>query len=98
MKVIAIFLAIIVSGLSTFAASGEVKNITGAFIQLDGQLSQFTEEQWKGELSLMKDIGMDTVIIQYSAYGERFYYPSKYMKTDEISPDESIAELREDSH
>ena len=93
MKVIAIFLAIIVSGLSTFAASGEVKNITGAFIQLDGQLSQFTEEQWKGELSLMKDIGMDTVIIQYSAYGERFYYPSKYMKTDEISPDESIAEL-----
>ncbi len=54
MKVIAIFLVLVVSGLTAFAGSGEVKNITGAFIQLDGQLSQFTEEQWKSELSLMK--------------------------------------------
>jgi len=93
MKLIAILLISVITGLSTFGGTGEVKNLTGAFIQLDGQLSQFVEEQWHDELFLMKDIGMDTVIIQYSAYGERFYYPSKYMKTDEISPDESIAEL-----
>lgn len=93
MKLVAILLTMMISFLSAFTGATEIKNITGAFIQLDGQLSQFGEEQWHDELSLMKDIGMDTVIIQYSAYGERFYYPSKYMKTDEISPDESIAEL-----
>jgi len=93
MKLIAILLISVVLSLSAIADTGEVKNITGAFIQLDGQLSQFGEEQWHDELTLMKEIGMDTVIIQYSAYGERFYYPSRYMKTDEISPDESIAEL-----
>jgi len=93
MKLIAILFMSVVLSLSAIAGTGEVKNITGAFIQLDGQLSQFGEEQWHDELTLMKEIGMDTVIIQYSAYGERFYYPSRYMKTDEISPDESIAEL-----
>jgi len=93
MKLISILLISVVLSLSAIAGTGEVKNITGAFIQLDGQLSQFGEDQWHDELTLMKEIGMDTVIIQYSAYGERFYYPSRYMKTDEISPDESIAEL-----
>ncbi len=67
--------------------------ITGAFIQLDGELARFGVDQWELELGYMKELGIDTVIIQYSAYGDRFYYPSRYMKTGEIAPDESIAEL-----
>jgi len=68
--------------------------ITGSFVQLNGQLASFSEEEWKTELGYMKAIGMDTVVVQYSAYGNRYYYPSRY--TEETSgpgQDESINEL-----
>lgn len=94
MKLLIISMIVLIAGIQIFAvATGEIKAITGAFVQLDGRLAQFDETQWMNELSLMKEVGMDTVVIQYSAYGDRFYYPSRYMKTDEIAPDESIAEL-----
>ena len=47
----------------------------GAFIQLDGRLEQFSQEQWERELSLMNDIGMKLVIIQYSGNGDYTFYP-----------------------
>lgn len=94
MKRLLLFLLLLL--LAFTALSMDTKGaavITGAFIQLDGQLSIFSEVQWKTELGFMKAVGMDTVVIQYSAYGERYYYPSKYMKTTELGQDESLAEL-----
>lgn len=94
MKTAVFTLMFLIVGLATFTfASDQTKNITGAFVQLNDGLAKYDRAEWKSELELMRDIGIDTVIIQYSAYGDRFYYPSKYIKSDDVAPDESIAEL-----
>jgi hypothetical protein len=68
--------------------------ITGSFVQLDGQLASFSYDQWEDELSHMAAIGMDTLIVQYSVYGDRYYYPSRYItETSGPGRDESVNEL-----
>lgn len=50
--------------------------LSGTFVQLDGQLAAMSEAQWLEELDHMSAIGMDTLIVQYSRYGEVSYFPS----------------------
>ena len=91
MKKISIILIVVV-----FSILGLSKPlITGAFIQLDSILSNYSESEWNQEIGYMKDIGIDTIIIQYSKYGDNYYYPSKYAKEEEF-PDESILTLSVD--
>ncbi len=94
MKHVAILLCLFFGLSAGFFGSGQDHNrITGAFIQLDGQMARFGLEDWSQELERMQRIGIDTIIIQYSAYGDRFYYPSQYAKTEDSIPDESLFEL-----
>jgi len=58
------------------SSPGPSHMLSGAFIQLDAELALFTQEEWRTELQAMKDIAMDTVVVQYAAYGESVYYPS----------------------
>jgi len=94
MKHLAIILFLF-CGLSVgfFGSVQDHNRITGAFIQLDGQMARFGSEDWNKELERMQRIGIDTIIIQYSAYGDRFYYPSQYAQTEDSIPDESLFEL-----
>lgn len=48
--------------------------LSGTFIQLNGQLAAMDEQQWLQELDYMAAIGMDTLIVQYSRYGEVVYH------------------------
>lgn len=49
---------------------------TGAFVQLNYGLASKTAAWWQTELGSMKSIGMDTVIVQYVAYNQSYYYPT----------------------
>lgn len=66
--------------------------ITGAFIQLDSLSKNYTLQEWEREIGYMSAIGIDTILIQYSRYGETFYFPSKYAVNEKL-PDESLLEL-----
>lgn len=51
--------------------------VTGAFIQFSEESVKSSASWWKKQLSAMSAIGIDTVIVQYAASNERYYYPSK---------------------
>ena len=91
MKRVIIFLFVVVFSFIGFSKP----LITGAFIQLDSILNNYSEEDWEREIGYMKDIGIDTIVVQYSRYGDNFYYPSKYSKDEEL-PDESLLDLSVD--
>ena len=42
---------------------------------MDGRLEQFTKEQWKRELTLMKEVGMTLVISQFAGNAGYTFYP-----------------------
>jgi len=71
--------AFIVSGWAT-AQTEPV--LSGTFVQLNGQLASLDEDAWLQELDHMLAIGMDTLIIQYSRYGDVSYYPTGSAATD----------------
>jgi hypothetical protein len=50
--------------------------LSGTFVQLNGQLAAMDDDAWLAELDHMRAIGMDTIIIQYSRYGEVSYFPA----------------------
>ncbi len=79
--------------LGWLVAGAAPATITGTFIQLNGQLAQMSLDEWMTELGYMKDIGFDTVIIQYSVYGGNYYFPSKQAETSIYGPDESVNSL-----
>lgn len=65
-----LFSLLIISSLAIVSGA----NITGAFWQLNGGNTNKPRSYWAEELDLMQAIGMDTVIIQFSATDtERFF-------------------------
>jgi len=92
--VLLLTLALLLGGSMIAVQASTPERISGSFIQLNGQLASFSEGQWEEELGYMKAIGMDTVIVQYSVYGDHYYYSSKYAaKASGPGLDESINEL-----
>src|SRR5690606_33420154 len=61
-------------GASASAQTAPV--LSGTFVQLNGQLAAMDEAAWLQELDHMRAIGMDTLIIQYSRYGDVSYFPA----------------------
>ncbi|MGC9003366.1 MAG: DUF4434 domain-containing protein [bacterium] len=53
--------------------------ITGSFLQLDGSNLSWKETEWRKELSYMKSLGMDTLIIAYVAWDSTSFYPSRFL-------------------
>jgi len=64
------------TALLAWAPAQTAPVISGSFIQLNGQLASLGPAGWLEELAWMHDIGMDTVIVQYSRYGETSFLPS----------------------
>lgn len=75
-----------------WAAAQTEPVITGTFVQLNGQLAALSEEQWAQELGYMREIGMDTVIVQYSRYGDMAYFPTSDAASA-AAADESAVQL-----
>ena len=70
--------------------------ISGTFVQLNNQLAALGSEGWRQELAFMHDIGIDTLIVQYSRYGETSYFPTGEPANTSpapLPPNESLAEL-----
>lgn len=55
--------------------------VHGTFIQLNRELASLSLEQWKQDLKVIKQAGLDTVIVQWSAEAPVMYflYPSEEM-------------------
>jgi len=74
----------------------ETDYISGTFIQLNDSNSQKSRGEWSRVLEDMNEIGIDTVIIQYSAYNQVSFFnteSSQYrLSTDNKNPIESILE------
>jgi uncharacterized protein DUF4434 len=49
---------------------------TGAFIQLHAGFASKSAAWWQAELSAMKNVGMDTVVVNYVAYDNFYFYPT----------------------
>jgi len=49
---------------------------TGAFIQVNGSLASQSPMWWQAELGAMKTVGMDTVVVNYVAYDNFYFYPT----------------------
>ncbi len=50
--------------------------VTGAFIQLNQSLARHDLPFWRDELAAMRRIGIDTLIIQFTGHGDRWFYPA----------------------
>ncbi|HNV05443.1 MAG TPA: hypothetical protein PKH64_04900, partial [Petrotogaceae bacterium] len=57
-----------------FSAGENVKPLTGAFFQINGAIANMNYDEMYKELQSMRNIGMDTIIVQYSAYNDVYYY------------------------
>ncbi|MEX2170923.1 MAG: DUF4434 domain-containing protein [Pirellulales bacterium] len=49
---------------------------TGAFIQVHAGFASNSAAWWQAELASMKRIGMDTVVVNYVAYDNFYFYPT----------------------
>jgi hypothetical protein len=70
--------------------------LTGTFVQLNSQLAAMDADGWLQEFGWMRDIGMDTVIVQYARYGEVSYFPTEDATPAApaaLPPNESLATL-----
>lgn len=70
--------AVLAGGLTlagTVAAQTEPV-LSGSFTQLNAQLAGLGTEGWVAELEHMQAVGMDTLIVQYSRYGDVSYFPT----------------------
>ncbi len=73
--------------------------LTGTFVQFDYQLATLGEDGWRAELERMRSVGFDTLIVQYSRYGEVSYFPTVAAipgappAAATLPPNESIATL-----
>ena len=50
--------------------------VTRSFIQLNNSFTSLSQQWWDDELGAMKDVGMDTLVIQYVGFGSTYFYPS----------------------
>ena len=60
----------------SFPADPSLALATGAFIQVNGSLASHSPVWWQAELGAMKTVGMDTVVVNYVAYDNFYYYPT----------------------
>ena len=84
------------AALAAWAPAQTEPVITGTFVQLNSQLAAMGADGWLQELGWMRDIGMDTVIVQYARYGEVSYFPAADaapVDPGALPPNESIATL-----
>jgi hypothetical protein len=72
--IVCVALALVVSYADRAAACQPL--VTGAFVQLDTSLAGKSSAWWQSELNAMAAIGMDTVIVQYVALDNTYYYPT----------------------
>ncbi len=49
---------------------------TGSFIQLNNSFAGRSPSWWQTELGAMNAVGMDTLVIQYVAFDNNYYYPT----------------------
>jgi Domain of unknown function (DUF4434)/Domain of unknown function (DUF5109) len=49
---------------------------TGAFVQLHSGFASKSAGWWQAELGAMKSVGMDTVVVNYVAYDNFYFYPT----------------------
>ena len=88
--------ALAATGLS---AAQTAPVLSGTFVQLNAQLAALGPAGWAAELTLMQAIGFNTVIVQYSRYGDTTYFPSTAQvggpppAAAALPPDESVARL-----
>lgn len=50
--------------------------VSGAFIQLNDTSASEPGDWWGRQVAAMNAVGMDTVVIQYSGYGDEYFYPT----------------------
>ncbi len=73
--------------------------LTGSFTQLNAQLAGLGVDGWVTELSHMQALGMDTLIVQYSRYGDVSYFPTgeaadeRSEPADPLPPTETLGTL-----
>ncbi|MDO9541639.1 MAG: DUF4434 domain-containing protein [Kiritimatiellia bacterium] len=72
---VVIILAIMLAPGSGRAASA--KEISGTFIQLNRQAAECSPEQWKALLTRMQAVGIDTLIVQWTAESPVLYFKDK---------------------
>ena len=69
-------------------------SLTGTFLQLDGSNLPWREEEWRKELSYMKQIGMDTLIIASVAFDSASFYTSRFLsKFQQLGTNDPIETL-----
>ena len=61
--------------------------ISGSFVQINDHMVPYTQSQWEQEISLMKQAGFDTVIIQSTIHEGKAYYPSSLPFVTSITDD-----------
>jgi len=88
------FSLLILSILSLVAFGSDSMKLTGAFFQLGNRMMTMGADEWDEELSEFGNLGMDTIIVQYSAYNDVYYFPSKYEDVEDGSlPDEALIDV-----
>ncbi|MEW6227879.1 MAG: DUF4434 domain-containing protein [Bacillota bacterium] len=87
-----VFMWTLGAGAETAAAAADRPRLSGAFIQIDNDIANWTAERWGRELDAMHAVGMDLIVIQYVGSGRTMYYPSR-LADREALPDESVQEL-----
>ncbi len=73
--------------------------LSGTFVQFNYQLATLGADGWRAELADMRAVGFDTLIVQYSRYGEVSYFPTATTvpgappPASTLPPNEAIATL-----
>ncbi|MEZ6191606.1 MAG: DUF4434 domain-containing protein [Phycisphaerales bacterium] len=66
--------------------------VTGTFIQLNETSASAGGDWWRRQVEAMHEVGMDTVVIQYVGYGERYFYPTD-IEGVKANPDDSLEHI-----
>jgi hypothetical protein len=69
------FFPVVIVWLS-LGSTGMADGLEGAFIW-PGWYVNWDQPRWSQELGMMRDIGMDTVLVAFSVYDSTAYYPTK---------------------
>jgi len=63
----------------SFEYKGKKPIIEGSFLQAWEPVCNWSEEEWANELKIMKDVGINLIIIQATGMNNIAFYPSKYL-------------------
>lgn len=75
-RTILLLLSLGVIALTSQAAAAPPR-FEGTFLQLNGAMLAWTEEQWSQELNSMRDVGLEIILIQYCGADGKAFYPSQ---------------------